>query len=359
MTELMSGIGQRRVPTDRVAVNVLEHAGAGAAGAEGAESGGDVPVVFVHGNCSSSLFWQPTMQALGSVGRRSLAIDLRGFGESEIAPVDATRGLRDFSDDVAATLDALEVSRAHLVGWSMGGGVVQQLLIDRPDLVESLTLVAPVSPYGFGGTAADGSLLTPDGAGTGGGGANPEFVKRLGAKDRSEESGSSPRKVFRAVYVAPGFDDGHEDLWTESTVSTAVGEDNYPGDLRPSQNWPGFAPGDRGVLNTMAPTHCNLTGIVEGEAKPPILWIRGDVDAIISDASSLDLNRLGELGVIPGWPGAEVAPAQPMIAQTRAVLDRYRDAGGAYREVVLTGVGHSPHLEQPEAFRVELLEHIR
>ena len=138
MTELMSGIARRRVPTARVAVNVLEHDGAGS----GSDGGGDVPVVFVHGNCSSSLFWQPTMQALGAAGRRSVAIYLLGFGESEIAPVDATRGLRDFSDDVAATLDALGVARAHVVGWSMGGGVVQQLLIDRPDLVASVTLVA-------------------------------------------------------------------------------------------------------------------------------------------------------------------------------------------------------------------------
>ena len=66
---------------------------------------------------------------------RALAIDLRGFGDSETLPVDATRGVRDFSDDVASVLDALGVTDANIVGWSMGGGVVMQLLIDRPDLV--------------------------------------------------------------------------------------------------------------------------------------------------------------------------------------------------------------------------------
>ena len=40
----------------------------------------------------------------------------------------------------------------HLVGWSMGGGVVLQLLRDRPAVVRSVTLVNPISPYGFGGT---------------------------------------------------------------------------------------------------------------------------------------------------------------------------------------------------------------
>src|SRR5690606_27946304 len=109
-------------------------------------------VVFIHGNVSSSLFWQPTMLALPD-DVRALAIDLRGFGNSETLPVDATRGLGDYADDVASVLDELGIRSAHVVGWSMGGGVAMQLLLDRPELFATLTLVAPVSPYGFGGTA--------------------------------------------------------------------------------------------------------------------------------------------------------------------------------------------------------------
>lgn len=327
--------------TSRLRVNVLKH-----------EGPGDVPVVFVHGNCSSSLFWQPMMLALGV---QSWAIDLRGFGDTEIKPVDATRGLGDYADDVLATLDTLGIERAHLVGWSMGGGVIEQVLLSRPEAVASLTLVAPVSPYGFGGTTSGGRLLTPDGAGTGGGGANPDFVQRLAAKDTSDEDGR-PRQVFRALYVAPGYRSEHEDLWVASMVSTATGDDNYPGDTRPSENWPGFAAGDRGVLNTMAPTHLDLSGIVDVEPKPPVLWIRGDLDAIVSDTSGLDLNTLGQLGVIPGWPGDDVAPSQPMVTQTREVLRRYADAGGRVQEVTFPGAGHSPHLERPDEFRSALLD---
>jgi pimeloyl-ACP methyl ester carboxylesterase len=47
-----------------------------------------------------------------------------------------------------------------------------------------------------------------------------------------------------------------------------------------------------------------------------------------------------------------------MVAQTRAVLDRYAAAGGASREVVLPGVGHSPHVERPQEFAAALLEHL-
>ena len=340
---LFDGITARRVDTERYSANVLERAGDG------------TPVVFVHGNVSSALFWQPTMLDLPA---RSVAVDLRGFGDSEVKDVDATRGVGDFSDDVAAVLDAMGIARAHLVGWSMGGGVVMRLLLDRPDLVETLTLVSPVSPYGFGGTRRDGSLLTADGAGTGGGGANPDFVARLAAGDRTDEAQTSPRSVYRATYVAPGHGAEHEEVWVTAMLSTATGEGNYPGDSRPSPSWPGFAAGDRGVLNTMSPVHFDVSGIVDVDPKPPVLWVRGEQDAIVGDESFFDWNTLGKHGVVPGWPGEDVAPPQPMVAQTRDVLEAYAAAGGAYREVAWAGVGHSAHLERPGEFLAELREHL-
>src|SRR5690554_1296703 len=154
---IFDGIARREVVTPRLTASVLERPSATLG----------KTVVFIHGNVSSSLFWQPTMLALPE-DVHALAIDLRGFGDSESLPVDATRGLSDFADDVASVLDELGIRSAHIVGWSMGGGVAMQLLLDEPELVASLTLVAPVSPYGFCGTVgADGRMLTADGAGTG------------------------------------------------------------------------------------------------------------------------------------------------------------------------------------------------
>lgn len=346
---LFDGITAQRVTTPRLTANVLERA---------AEGDPAATVVFVHGNVSSALFYQPTMLALPP-GVRALAIDLRGFGDSETLPVDATRGLRDFSDDVASVLDELGIGSAHLVGWSMGAGVVLQLLLDRPELVTSITLESPVSPYGFGGTVgAEGRRLDEVGGGTGGGGANPDFVSRLVAGDTGDESPTSPRTVYRTAYVKDPAAIAHEDVWIEAMLTTKTGQDNYPGDSRPAAAWPGFAAGDRGVLNTMAPTRLDLTGIVDLDAKPPVLWIRGVDDVIVSDASLFDLNQLGKLGAIPGWPGDEVAPPQPMVTQTRAVLDRYAAAGGTYREIALEECGHSPHLEHPGEFDAALAAHI-
>jgi pimeloyl-ACP methyl ester carboxylesterase len=349
MDTLLPGITARRVPTSRLAVAVLSVTG---------RSG--PAVLFVHGNVSSSLFWQPTMLALP--GRyRPLAIDLRGFGDTDPLPVDATRGLRDYADDLAAVIEALGLASVHLVGWSMGGGVVLQYLADRPGRhrIASLTLVNPVSPFGFGGTRGlDGTLCDPSGAGSGGGAAHPEFVQRLAAGDRSGESPLSPRQVLLAHYVKPPCVPEHLDVFVESMLSTRVGDDHYPGTSGPAGAWPGFAPGDRGVLNTMAPTHFRIADLSGVEPKPPLLWLRGADDVIVSDTSLYDLAYLGSTGAIPGWPGQQACPPQPMVAQTRAVLDGYAAAGGRYREVVIEDSGHGPHLDQPEKFLAALADHL-
>jgi len=163
---LLPGTTATRVPTARLTQNVLHPEGVDPAGPGEA-------VLFVHGNVSSALFWQQPVLALAEIGRvRPLAVDLRGYGDTDPLPIDARRGVRDWADDVAALVDALGLDRVHLVGWSMGAGVVLQYLLDRPERVASVALVAPVSPYGFGGTAGpEGRRLSEDGAGSGAGAA--------------------------------------------------------------------------------------------------------------------------------------------------------------------------------------------
>ena len=320
-----------------------------------------VPVCFVHGNGSSSRFWDETLATLPS-RYRGFAPDLRGFGESEALPVDATRGMRDYADDVASLLDAMGYADGgtpvHLVGWSMGGGVAMQLAIDHPERVASLTLVDPMSPFGFGGSKdVAGALCWPDAAGSGGGTANPEYVQRIARKDRSEESPNSPRMVMNNFYFKPPFrvEPEREEAYVTALLTTVVGEGNYAGDSVASANWPGVGPGTRGVNNAFSPKYCDLSGFAAITPRPPVLWIRGDSDQIISDTSLLDFGTLGQLGAVPGWPGAEVYPSQPMVSQMRGVLEAYQSAGGSFREEVVANSGHSPHIEQPAVFRELLL----
>jgi pimeloyl-ACP methyl ester carboxylesterase len=339
---LPEGVTARMVETPRLATHLLER---------GPENG--VPVLFIHGNVSSSLFFDETLAALPD-RYRGLAPDLRGFGSSETKPLDATRGLRDFSDDLRALVDALGLERVHLVGWSAGGTAAMQYAIDRPEGVASLTMIDPMSPYGFGGTKdATGTPCWPDHAGSGGGTANPEFVRRLREGDRGEDDPNSPRNVMNAFYFKPPFRPSpeREEAYLSSMLSTKVGDDNYPGDATASENWPNVAPGAKGMNNAISPRYCDLRYFAGIEPRPEVLWVRGADDAIVSDTSLLDFGYLGRLDAIPGWPGDDVYPPQPMVAQIRAVLDEYAAGGGAYREQAIPDCGHTPHVERPEQFR--------
>lgn len=343
--DLLPGLQSATVATARVETCVIT------AGPDDGE-----PVIFVHGNVSASRFWEETLTALPD-DYRGIAVDLRGYGRTEAAPVDATRGLRDWSDDVVALMDALGIDGAHLVGWSMGGGVAMQLAIDHPDRVRSVTLVAAMSPYGFGGTGgAEGMANSGDYAGSGAGTASPVFVQRIAARDTSGDDANSPRNVMNNYYFKPPFTSLREDVFVEEMLSTRLGDDHYPGDMATSESWPGVGPGTRGINNALSPKYVNLRPFAAIHPQPPVLWIHGADDQIVSDTSLFDLGFLGQLGAVPGWPGAEAAPAQPMVSQLRAVLDEYAAQGGSYTEIVLPETGHSPHVERPDEFGAALAE---
>jgi pimeloyl-ACP methyl ester carboxylesterase len=219
--------------------------------------------------------------------------------------------------------------------------------------VASLTFIDPVSPYGFGGVHLDGTPCYPDYAGSGGGGANPEFVQRLKNKDRSAESPFSIRNVMNSSYWAATHREPavREDILVDEVLKSLVGDDGYPGDFTTSPNWPGIAPGTRGILNALSGKYCNWAGIVDIAPKPPILWTHGSADIVVADGSAWEMGTLGKLGYIPGWPGEEVYPPQPMVAQIRTVLQRYQAAGGHVEMEMFAGSGHGPHVDAAERWR--------
>ena len=161
----------------------------------------------------------------------------------------------------------------------------------------------------------------------------------------------APRNVMRQFYVKPPFVPEREEALLSAMLSTRIGEDWYPGEMVDSDNWPGIAPGERGILPAFNRKHFNAGALVDVDPKPPILWIRGADDLIVSDNAMFDLAALGAMGAVPGYPGVDACPPQPMLQQIRAVLDAYADQGGDYREVVVQDAGHCPYIEQPDAFK--------
>jgi pimeloyl-ACP methyl ester carboxylesterase len=338
----MGTITRRHVQTARIETHVYE---------AGPASG--TPVLFVHGNASSAVFWEETLLALPA-GFRGIAPDLRGYGDTEDKLIDATRGCQDWADDLVALMDALGAIRFHTVGHSLGGSVLWTLIASVPQRVISATLAAPGSPYGFGGTRGlNGEACAPDFAGSGGGTVNREFARLLGEGYRgTEHANVSPRIVMNAFYWKPPFVPAREEALLSSLLSEKTGDQKYPGDMTPSEHWPMVAPGVYGPINALSPKYVgdSVKRLIAATPKPPVLWLRGADDQIVSDTSLFDLNFLGQLGAVPGWPGAETHPPQPMVGQTRAVLEAYQQHGGEYQEIVLKECGHTPYLEHPEAF---------
>ena len=332
--DLLPGVRSAHVDTDRIRMHYLE-------------SGSGPVVVLVHGNLSTGRFYEHLMPELP--GYRVLAPDMRGFGRSEDAPLDATRGLDDWADDLDAFLRALGITEpVHLAGWSTAGAAIARFAMAHP--VASLTFIDPVSPHGYGGTHPDGTPCAPDFAGSGAGGVNPELVQRLRDGDRSDESPFSIRNVMNAFYFATSHreEPDREDLLVAEILKTVTGDANYPGDATTSENWPFTAPGTHGILNALSPKYCNWTGIVDLDPKPPVLWTHGTADLVVADGSPLEMGTVGATGGVPGWPGAEVFPPQPMITQIREVLDRYAAAGGTVRTEMFDGAGHGPILDSRE-----------
>jgi len=113
------------------------------------EGAGNSAVLFVHGVGGWAENWTETIERVAATGRRAIAFDLPGFGEST-----AVKGARYFDPKVPfypAVVDgvrrALGLERPHLVGHSLGGGIVAVTAVMHPRAWRSMTLVAP---GGFG-----------------------------------------------------------------------------------------------------------------------------------------------------------------------------------------------------------------
>jgi pimeloyl-ACP methyl ester carboxylesterase len=344
----LSGITSQMISTDRLNQHVLSFRESGEA------------VLFIHGNFSSATYWEEIMTSLPE-GYRGIAPDLRGYGWTEDKLVDATKGCQDWSMDLVALMDNMRIDKFHVVGWSMGGGVTYELLASQPERVLSATLVSPVSPYGFGGTKGnEGSPLFEDFAGSGGGTVNPTFIELIGLGDRTDTSQNAPRNVINGFYYFGGFKAAREEDFLTGSLMQRTGDQKYPGDLTASENWPNVAPGDFGPINALTPKYINVADrLMAAEPKVPVLWVRGSNDMIVSDQSFFDMATLGSMGFLPGWPGVEVVPPQPMVSQTRSIFEKYQSLGGSLTEVVIDSTAHSPHIEKPDLFNQAFHTHLR
>jgi pimeloyl-ACP methyl ester carboxylesterase len=103
----------------------------------------DPAILLIHGAATSMHGWEDEFcESLAAASRFVIRYDHRDTGRSvSYEPGAPQYTLRDLTADAVGLLDAFDLSSAHLVGRSMGGGIAMLAALDYPDRVSSLTLV--------------------------------------------------------------------------------------------------------------------------------------------------------------------------------------------------------------------------
>jgi pimeloyl-ACP methyl ester carboxylesterase len=98
------------------------------------------PIVLIMGYSGTMDLWAPAVLQGLATHYQVIVFDNRGMGKTTASDKDFTIEL--FADDTAGLLDALNIGCAHVLGWSMGTCIAQELALSHPDKVNRLILYA-------------------------------------------------------------------------------------------------------------------------------------------------------------------------------------------------------------------------
>jgi 3-oxoadipate enol-lactonase len=102
------------------------------------------PLVLIQGCGGNITMWESQIEPL-SQHFQLILFDNRGSGRSQVTPGEYTIPM--LAQDTAALMEQLGIEKAHILGWSMGGMIAQELAIARPDLVDKLIISASAAKF--------------------------------------------------------------------------------------------------------------------------------------------------------------------------------------------------------------------
>jgi len=261
--------------------------------------GGEIPLVLLHGNMSSSIHWDIVFERIDE--RFALyAMDIRGFGDSSYET--ACDSIADFAADVPLFADAMGLDDFHLWGWSAGSAIAMQVAADSPGRVRRLVLMSPPSTQGLPVYEKDENMQPTDTVLT-----------------TREELAEDPVSVAPVLAALDGQDAATmKEIWSQAIfVNGTPDEERFDAYITETLK-------QRCLLDIdYALVHFNISGEDNGiepgtgevtNIKAPALVLRGEDDLVVSREMSED------------------------------VTERIADA----RYVELEGCGHAPTVDDPE-----------
>jgi pimeloyl-ACP methyl ester carboxylesterase len=142
------------------------------------------PLIMIMGLGGNIDWWDPRMTREISQKFKTFVFDNRGAGRTDVS--DRKYTIKLFADDTAGLMDALGLSKAHVLGISMGGMIAQELVLNYPEKVEKLVLCS---------TNCGGTKSVPP----------SENVMRMLMADRSDVSLEEVARMTIALLLTEDF----------------------------------------------------------------------------------------------------------------------------------------------------------
>ncbi len=149
-------------------------------------------ILLLTGLASKRQGWYKQLDEFGRY-YRTIALDHRDVGDSD--QVSAPYTVRDQADDAANVLKALGVSKAHIIGISMGGFISLELTLRHPELVDKLVLVS---------TSGGGLTNVP---------SSPKLWPAFFRREKLEV-GEQARKTYTRI-MGPGYAASHPEVMAD------------------------------------------------------------------------------------------------------------------------------------------------
>lgn len=141
------------------------------------------PILLINGFGNTLDHWHPLFLEKLAKNHTVIVFDNRGVGNTTFGEKKFT--IKQFAHDTNEFLEALNVTRAHVLGFSMGGRIAQELALSNPEKIDKLIIYA---------TACSGTDQDP---------ATPEVLKILSDKELTADK---IREKLRAELYPKGFD---------------------------------------------------------------------------------------------------------------------------------------------------------